>query len=332
MRYVETAPGCDLDLSDNTNLWGVPPSAQRALANADVSQWNRYPSAYSSELKCALSDYAGVDPSMVVVGCGSDDVLDSTIRAFATAGDSLALLDPTFSMIPVFAGVSGVSVIRIPPMTPNLTAAFAKAETKLTYLCSPNNPTGEVLSSTDIESIVTAAHGVVIIDEAYAEFAESNSLALVERYDNVLVTRTMSKAFGLAGFRIGFGIGATEIVERVESARGPYKVTTPGECAALAVLREDMDWVRTRAREAVTNRQRFAAELRAIGYPALESQANFVLVPVKDSAAIEAGMRARGIAVRRFDKLTSIGDAVRICIGPWPLMERCLDAFSEAAA
>lgn len=330
MRYVETAPGCDLDLSDNTNLWGVPPSAQRALASADVSQWNRYPSAYSNELKCALADYAGVDPSMIVVGCGSDDVLDSTIRTFATAGDSLALLDPSFSMIPVFAGVSGVSVMRIPRMTPDLTAAFANAGATLTYLCSPNNPTGEVLSSAGIESIVTAARGVVIIDEAYAEFSESSLLALAERYDNVLITRTMSKAFGLAGFRIGFGIGSTDLVERVESVRGPYKVTTPGECAALAVLREDMDWVKAKALEAVMNRQRFAAALCAIGHPPLESQANFVLVPVKDSGALEATMRARGIAVRRFDKLTSIGDAVRISIGPWPMMERCLDAFSEA--
>ena len=332
MKYVETAPGCDLDLSDNTNLWGVPPSAQLALDNADISQWSRYPSAYSNELKGGLADYVGVDPSMIVVGCGSDDVLDSAIRALTTVGDSLAQLDPSFSMIPVFAGVSGVSVRRIPRMTPGLALAFNSTRAKLIYLCSPNNPTGEVLAAAEIESIVSAAHGIVIIDEAYAEFAEGNSLALVKRYDNVLITRTMSKAFGLAGFRIGFGIGSPDLVERVEGARGPYKLTTPGECAALAVLRQNMEWVTTRAREAVKNRERFAAELSAMGHPPLDSQANFVLVPVKDSRAIEAVMRARGIAVRRFDNLTSIGDAVRITAGPWPMMERCLDAFREAVS
>ena len=332
MKYVETTPGCDLDLSDNTNLWGVPPSVQRALANANVSQWSRYPSAYSNELKSALADHVGVDPSMIVVGCGSDDVLDSSIRAFAATGESLAQLDPSFSMIPVFARVGGVSIVRISRASSSMSSAFIDASATLIYLCSPNNPTGEVLSAEDIESIVTAAHGIVIIDEAYAEFAEGSALGLVKRYDNVLITRTMSKAFGLAGFRIGFGIGSPDIIERVEAARGPYKVTIPSECAALAVLRQDMDWVKERARDAVMNRGRFAAELGAMGHPPLESQANFVLVPVKDSSVTETEMRVRGIAVRRFDNLTSIGDAVRISVGPWPMMERCLDAFWEAVA
>ena len=332
MKYIETEPGCDLDLSDNTNLWGAPPSVHRALAEADVSRLSRYPSAYSLELKRALARYAGVDPSMIVVGCGSDDVLDSAIRSLAARGDSLAQVDPSFSMIPVFAGVSSVSVTRISRAVSNLAAAFADAAAGITYLCSPNNPTGEVLSADIIEAIVNASRGVVIIDEAYAEFAETNSLGLLERHDNVLITRTMSKAFGLAGLRIGYGIGSPETIEHVEAARGPYKVTTLAECAALAVLRDGMDWVSEKVREAVTNRSRFATELCAVGYRPLDSRANFVLVPVEKSAAVEIRMRARGVAVRRFDKLTAIGDAVRIGIGPWPMMEQCLDAFRAATS
>lgn len=332
VKYIETEPGCDLDLSDNTNLWGPPPSLQRALKAIDPSRLSKYPSAYSDELKRALANYVGVDPSRIVVGCGSDDVLDSAIRAVACRGDSLVQLDPTFSMIPVFAGVSGVSVIRISRTLPTLTSAFANACASLTYLCSPNNPTGEVISPDVIDSIVKAARGVVIIDEAYAEFSEENSLRLLDLYDNVLITRTMSKAFGIAGLRIGYGIGSPGIIERVEAARGPYKVTTIAECAALAVLRGDMDWVTEKAREAVENRRRFAAELCATGHAPLDSRANFVLVPVENSETVESAMRARGVAVRRFDKLTSIGDAVRIGIGPWPMMERCLDAFRAATS
>lgn len=332
MRYVETEPGCDLDLSDNTNLWGAPPSVQRVLAQADVSRLSRYPSAYSMELKRALADYAGVDSSMIVVGCGSDDVLDSAIRSLAQRGESLAQLDPSFSMIPVFAQVSGISVIRISRAVSDLASAFAGSAARLTYLCSPNNPTGEVLSPNVVEAIVSTARGVVIIDEAYAEFAENNSLDLLCRYDNVLITRTMSKAFGIAGLRIGYGIGSPAIIERVEAARGPYKVSALAECAALAVFLNDLDWIKDKAYEAVTNRRRFVTELSAMGYCPLDSEANFVLVPVENSAAVESAMRGCSVAVRRFDKLAGIGDAVRIGIGPWPMMERCLDAFRTATS
>jgi histidinol-phosphate aminotransferase len=268
---------------------------------------------------------------MIVVGCGSDDVLDSAIRALTTPGDSLAQLDPSFSMIPVFAGVSGVSVIRISPRISDLVSAFSDAGAQLTYLCSPNNPTGEVLPADIIEDIVAGADGIVIIDEAYVEFSGTSSIGLLERYDNVLITRTMSKAFGIAGLRIGYGAGSPTLIERVEAARGPYKVTTLGEYAALAVLANDMDWVADKAREAVMNRRRFAEELYKAGYEPLDSNANFVLVPVPDSAGLERVMRDSGIAIRRMENLAAIGDAVRVTIGPWPVMERCLDAFTQAA-
>ena len=330
MRYVETTPGCDVNLSDNTNLWGPPPSVSRTLSQIEITQLSRYPSAYSDELKSALARYTVVDASMIVVGCGSDDVLDSAVRSLAGPDSSLAQLDPTFSMISAFANVSRVSVVAISRKTPNIDSAFANTGTSLTYLCSPNNPTGEALPPDVIESIVAAASGVVIIDEAYAEFAETSSLALLHRYDNVLITRTMSKAFGLAGFRIGYGIGSPRLIDRVEAARGPYKVTTVAERVALGVLCDDIGWVREKAAEAVTIRRKFITELRALGYTPLDSQANFVLVPVADSAAVECGMRNHGVALRRLNDLTDIGDAVRIGIGPWPMMQRCLDALKAA--
>lgn len=332
VRYVETLPGCNIDLSDNTNLWGTPPSVQRILSETDVSGLSRYPSAYSDELKQALARYAGVDPSMIVVGCGSDDVLDSAIRSLAAPGDTLATIDPSFSIIPAFAAVSHVSVIEIPATATNLESAFGNTVATLSYLCSPNNPTGTILSRDVIEAVASEARGTVIIDEAYAEFAGQTSFHLLKSQENVLITRTMSKAFGLAGFRIGYGAGSPHLIQRIESARGPYKVTTLAELVALAVLADDMSWVDETVREAVANRRRFAAELSAVGYPPLDSAANFVLVPVPDSAAVERALRARGIAVRRFANLTAIGDAVRISIGPWTMMERCLEAFEAAVS
>lgn len=330
-RFQDAVRGCDVDLSDNTNLWGPPPSLQRALT-ALATGVSRYPSAFSDDLKRAIAHYTGVDESCVVTGCGSDDVLDSAIRAFGVAGDRLAQLDPTFSMIRAFAALNGLTVTGISAHQENLATAFAETDARLIYLCSPNNPTGGVTSPDVIEAIVAGSTGIVIIDEAYIDFGGVSSLRLVERYDNLLVTRTFSKAFGLAGFRVGYGVGAPELVRQVECARGPYKISTLSERVAIAVLENDTEWMARRVAETVSNRERLQRELATIEYPALQSGANFVLVPVSNAERAEAFMRDAGVAVRRFDRLPGIGDAVRITVGPWPMMEKCLDAFRGAVS
>jgi len=330
-RYVESEPGCRIDLSDNTNLWGAPPSVGQVLTSMGPHIVSRYPSAYSNDLKLALARYAGVDPSMIVVGCGSDDVLDSAIRSLAAPGEVLAHLDPSFSMISSFAAVSGLRVVTISPLSSETADRFGATRAGITYLCSPNNPTGAVLKPEVIEEIVATARGPVIIDEAYFEFCGQSSVRLLELYDNVLITRTMSKAFGLAAIRVGYGIGNPDLIARVEAARGPYKVTLLSECIATSVLDNDMIWVNARAADAVRSRVAFRARLDQIGKPALESGGNFVLVPVRDSFVAESHLRSRDIAVRRFAGLTGIGDALRISIGPANLMEPCIDALKEVA-
>ena len=330
-RFEDAARGCEVDLSDNTNLWGHPPSLQRALTAFATGEVSRYPSAFSDDLKGAIARHTGVGESCVVTGCGSDDVLDSAIRAFGVAGNTLAQLDPTFSMIRAFAALNGLTVTGI-INEGDLAAAFAETDAQLIYLCSPNNPTGGVIGPDVIEAIVAASTGIVIIDEAYIDFGGVSSLRLVERYDNVLVTRTFSKAYGLASFRVGYGVGAPELIRQVECARGPYKVSALSERVAIDALASDTEWVTHRAKEAVANRDRFCKELTALGTPPLPSGANFVLVPVASAQSVEAFMRDAGVAVRRFDRLPAIGDAVRITVGPWPLMQRCLDAFRGAVS
>ena len=328
-RYEEVAPGCSVDLSDNTNLWGSPSSVGRVITSTRVDEMSRYPSAYSADLKTSIAKYAGVDASMVATGCGSDDVLDSALRAFGRHGDAVALLDPTFSMMRSFASASGLRIAPIRFDEADLSSAFRATGASITYLCSPNNPTGGSLGPQVIESIVADAPGIVIIDEAYIDFGGIASTDLLERYENVLITRTMSKAFGLAGFRVGYGLGSQDVIDRVEAARGPYKVSALSERVAIEVLASDTGWVRQRAAEVIENRGRLALELSILGCPPLESSANFVLVPVRDAGRIESGMRARSIAVRTFTGLTGIGDAVRITVGPWGVMQKCLSALSE---
>jgi histidinol-phosphate aminotransferase len=319
-----------VDLSDNTNLWGAPPAALRALSAVVENDVTRYPVAYEPALAAALADYVGVSADMIACGCGSDDVLDSAIRAFAEPGEVLCLPEPSFSMIPVFARANGLSPISIP-----LTASFdvdadAALETRarITYLCSPNNPTGGALRRDVVERIVAEARGLVIIDQAYVEFGGDSYIDLVASGRPVLITRTMSKAFGLAGLRVGYGIGSPELIGEVLKARGPYKVSAPAERAAIAALESDRGWVANRVNEVIGNRSRFRAELARRGMTSLESSANFVLLPVADCAAVSRRLERAGIRVRAFPGLAGTGDAIRIAIGPWYMMQPCLDALA----
>jgi histidinol-phosphate aminotransferase len=343
--YAPDLAECAVDVSDNTNLWGVPPAAWRALAEAPAAVVARYPSLYAGPLRNAIARYLSLADGTstgIVTGCGSDDVIDSAMRAFGVAGDRIAFSVPTFSMFPTFARLNGLDPVSIP-----LTAHYdvdaerlVHAGAKITYLCTPNNPTATALSRGAVEYVAEHASGVVLIDEAYAEFAPETFIDLASRYDRVLVTRTFSKAFGLAGLRAGYGVGSTDVVRMVERARGPYKVNALAERAVLAVLEESpeaLGWVRTHAALAVENRERLATGLRAIGLVPLPSAANFVFVPTARAAVLARGLRERGVLVRAFTGLPtdlemlagSNGAALRIGVGPWETMQVVLGALGE---
>lgn len=328
------ASGVALDLSDNTNRFGVPPAAAAALAAFDPARATRYPGASNDALRAALAAYAGVRADEVVTGCGSDDVLDAALRAFGAPGERLAFPAPTFVMVAHYARANALEPVPVAPLpggVPDVDALLA-ARARHVYLCSPNNPTGGTLPDGTLERVLAATEGLVILDEAYAEFAGTSAVATAPARGRLLVARTLSKAFALAGLRIGWGVGAAELVLAIEKARGPYRVNAAAEAAATAALAHDVPWVRERAAEAVRMRERFADALRAAGFAPLPSAANFVLVPVADAGAAAAALRARGIAVRAFAALPGVGDALRITVAPWPLLERVLAALPACAS
>ena len=332
--YAPDRSPCAIDVSDNTNLFGVPPTALDILRSAAVSTITRYPTLYAGGLKAALARYAGVEPSEIVTGCGSDDVLDSAIRAVAEPGSIVAVPDPSFAMIPIFARMNALRPVTVPLLPDHDIDADGLLATgaRVIYICSPNNPTGTVASPDAVRRVLREARGLVILDEAYAEFAGSGYLAEAPRHARLLVVRTLSKAFGLAGLRIGYAAGSADLVAEVEKSRGPYKVNALAERAAIAALEDDRAWVTDHIREAVRNRDRFAAELRTLGLDPLPSAANFLLVPLEDAAAVGAAMRRAGVAVRPMPDLPVVGDAIRISIGPWPMMQSVLDALRAARA
>ena len=345
--YSPDLAECAVDVSDNTNLWGPPPAARRSLATAPDAAVSRYPSLYSAPLRSAVARYLGLGGGAavgVVTGCGSDDVIDSTMRAFGAPGDRIAFSAPTFSMIPTFARLNGLEPVSIP-----LTERFdvdaeqlVSLHAKITYLCTPNNPTATALSRAAVEFVAANARGVVLIDEAYAEFAPETFVDLVTRFERLIVARTFSKAFGLAGLRVGYGVGGAETTALVERARGPYKVNALAERAVLAALDESDDalgWVRAHAALAVENRERLTARLVSMGFAPLPSAANFLFVPTARAVVLARRMRERGVLVRAFAGLPrdlgvlaeSNGEALRIGVGPWDVMQRVLGTLEEVA-
>jgi histidinol-phosphate/aromatic aminotransferase/cobyric acid decarboxylase-like protein len=237
-------------------------------------------------------------------------------------------------MIPIFAQMNGLQYVGVTERAdhqPDLDALLATTP-RILYLCSPNNPTGALLQRETLERAVREAPGVVFVDEAYAEFSGVSAVELARRVDNLLVIRTMSKAFGLAGLRVGYGIGATSLVRDVEKSRGPYKLNSVAEQMALAALRHDMHWVQEHVALAVQNRERLATALRDRGYAPLESHANYVCVPVARAVDVGQGLRARGVAARPFPALPHVGDTLRVSVGPWNLVQRFLEAFDDATA
>jgi len=328
--YSPSKVKCSVDLSDNTNLFGIPPAAERVLRETATTQVSRYPAGYAPDLKQAVARYTGVDPSWVTTGCGSDDVIDSTLRAFLEPGELFAFPDPTFVMMPYLSKVNGLRGVAV-PLKPDFdidVEGLLATGAKLIYVCSPNNPTGTVASRAALERLVDNAPGIVLLDEAYAEFARESHLDLASR-PNVLVARTMSKAFGLAGMRVGYAVGNPTLVAEVEKARGPYKVTGLSERMAAAALSEDVPWMKARAEESLAIRARLVAELETLGLKTLPSEANFVMVPLLGAPAVAERMRQRDVNVRAFQGLKGIGDALRIGCAPWTQIEAALGALRE---
>jgi histidinol dehydrogenase len=334
--YDPARPSVALDLSANTNLWGACPPALDALRTA--SPPTAYPTPYAEALKSAIAGSWRVSASQVVTGCGSDDLIDSALRAFCEPGAVVAFPAPTFPMAHVFARMNAAEP-RPVPVGPDGDLTDAAMDALVTadvvYLCRPNNPTGAVIPRPQVVALMERARGLVLVDEAYGEYAGESLLEPALASGRAVVLRTFSKAYGLAALRVGYAMGPEPLIRVVERSRGPYKVGGPAERAATAAIRDGRAWVAGIVRQTVLNREALATALRARTLRAFDSRANFVLVappePVAGwAAAVRTTLLDRGILVRAFPALDAVGDAVRVTVGPEPIMERFLDALDHA--
>lgn len=332
--YAPDRRPIEVDLSDNTNRWGTHPAALEVVRTAPVEALTRYPSVYADAFRSAVAARYRVPLESVATGCGSDDLLDSTFRAAGEPGERISYLSPTFSMVETFARMNGMEPVPLPwpPGAPPEPEALLACDPALVYLCRPNNPTGEVLPRRWVERLLAAggdAGPVVLLDEAYADFQGEDFLESAPRTRRLVVVRTLSKSYGLAGLRVAFAVGAPEVIREVEISRGPYKVNRLAEATAVVALEDREGWVPPILEEVRRNRGWLQERLVDRGFRPLPSGANFLLVPVSDAAVTVAALRERGVAVRPFPDLHGVGDGIRVSIGPMHELERFLAALDE---
>jgi histidinol-phosphate aminotransferase len=295
--------------------------------HAAAPRLNRYPEPQPAEVVARLASLYGVTPDRVLVTRGSDEGIDLLLRAFCRAGqDSILTTPPTYGMYAVAAGIQGARVITVPLVREKDFALDADAvlravtpETKLVFLCSPNNPTGQLLDRDDVLHIVTtlATRAVVVVDEAYAEFSTEPSLVQeLGANPNLVVLRTLSKAFGLAGARVGVTLASPQLIGVLQKIIAPYPIPAPVVRAALDALAPTaIAAARQSALDLVGERRRLTAALSKLPHvrKIWPSDANFLLTEVTDSARVMSIARSAGLVIR--DRSKDVPNTVRITIG-----------------
>ena len=337
-RYRIDRTPVEVDLSDNTNHWGAHPDALEVVWRADWDTLGRYPEPYAASLRGAVSKRLGVPAECVTTGCGADDVLDCAYRSSGHTGNTVAFCVPTFSMADYLARMNGFGTDAVSWANAlDDPGRLFRNDPSLLYVCRPNNPTGHVVPLDWLEGVLKLAAEssvLVVVDEAYAEFADHSLVERAVERPRLLVTRTLSKAFGLAGLRVGYGIGTPDTALEIEKARGPFKVGRVAGEAAVAALNDESGWLRGTLKEARANRERLTTALEERGLEPLESHANFVLFKAPGPAAQDdaRALRRRSVAVRPFADAHPRGEALRVTVAPWPILERFLRALDARVA
>lgn len=331
-------PGVDqvLRLASNENPLGPSPRAAEAYRELSA-ELHRYPDGGATTLRDAIAETYGLDGARIVCGAGSDELISLLTRAYAGPGDEVLYSRHGFLMYPISAKGVGARPVAVPER--NLQAdvdallAAVTEDTRILFLANPNNPTGSYLPESEIERLQAGLPESVllVIDAAYAEYVEAADyeagVRLVEKHDNVVMTRTFSKIHGLAALRLGWAYCPPAVADVLNRLRGPFNVSAPALAAGEAAIR-DQDYV-ARCREDNSKvRAAFIEGLKRLNLRAEPSEGNFVLVRFSDAAAAAEHLKRKGILVRRMDSY-GLAEHLRITIGTAADMDRVLQALSS---
>jgi histidinol-phosphate aminotransferase len=318
----------------NTNENPYPASSQIAAAVAeDLEKARFYSDPVCMEVRKAAAKVYGLTPEQVIVGNGSDDILNILIRATTQPGEVVASFSPSYSLYETLAELQGATFRKI-----EFTEDYAVPEeldlagVRILFLVNPNAPSGTMVSHDVIRRVCAACPGIVVVDEAYADFATENAIGLLSEIDNLVVSRTFSKSYSLAGLRIGLGLASPAIIEQLMKVKDSYNVNRLSQVAAVAAL-EDQDALQAHTEAIVATRERTRKALEEMGLFIYPSQTNFLLVrfAAKPAAQIYDELKARNILVRYFSK-PRLDDCLRISIGTDEEMDQVLAALREILA
>jgi histidinol-phosphate aminotransferase len=303
----------------NTNENPFPPSDRvlQAAREMEAELLRRYPNPTADAFRAAAGKLLNVTPEMILCGNGSDELLTIATRTFVPPGGKLAFPMPTYSLYPVLSRLQEASAVTV-PWEDNWalpTAALLACKADAIYLANPNAPSGTFVSPTKMEELTQQFDGALLIDEAYVDFADDNCAALVRECPNVIITRTLSKAYSLAGLRFGYAVAQPQVIAEMMKVKDSYNCDAISVLLATAAIcdqeyaRKNWDYVRS-------ERQRLSAELTQMGWDVLPSHANFILVSCPDGRGRDAylGLKRQGILVRYFDQ-PGLADKIRITIG-----------------
>lgn len=305
-----------IKLNSNENPFPPSPRVKEILRKMAYEDLRLYPDPVSLELRERLGTLYGFSPNQIICGNGSDDILNIIIRTFAQPGEAIGFFEPTFPLYRVLGMIHGVKIISIPLAEPYDHPPMPSKRLKVFFLANPNSPVGFGYPTVLISQMAQRTNGIFVVDEAYAEFSKGNALSLVRDFENVIVVRTVSKSYSLAGVRLGYAIGHEKWIGEMFKVKDPFNVTRFTQAVVAAAL-EDQEYFRKNISRIVERREWFTREATALGYRVIPSQANFIFPqPPQKGRGVKfyEALLSRKVLTRYYDE-EGLKDGVRLTIG-----------------
>jgi histidinol-phosphate aminotransferase len=317
-------------LNTNENPYPPSPAVLKVISEIKPEQLRRYPDPMGNVFREAAAKINGVGTDWILVCNGGDELLSMAFTAFCDRKRPAAYPVPTYSLYPVLAEIQGCKVIEVPfDEEFNLPSKLARTKAALTIVCNPNAPSGTIIDSEELAELAAEIKGVLLIDEAYVDFAEKTSIELVKQFDNVIILRSLSKGYSLAGLRFGYAIAKPAMIDGLLKVKDSYNTDAIAIAAATAAINDQGYFTQT-VEKVKAERKRLSAELRAIGFALPDSSSNFVFAEHKDRKAkvIFQNLVEKNIYVRYWD-LPGIENKLRISIGTPEQNNTLLSALKE---
>ena len=319
-----------IKLNSNENPFPPSPRVKEVLTRLNYEDLRIYPDPMSLEIREKLGSLYGFSAHQIICGNGSDDILNIIVRTFVQPGEAIGLYEPTFPLYRVVGVIHGSRVISIPVAEPFDRPPDPPAGVRVFFLANPNSPVGFAYPISLVAELAQKVKGIFVVDEAYVEFARENALNLVRDLENVIVVRTVSKSYSLAGARLGYAIGNEELIEEMSKVKDPFNVTRLTQAVVAAAL-HDQEYFRKNISRIIELREWFTKEAVALGYRIIPSQANFVFPqPPQKGRGVRfyQTLFDRKILTRHYDE-EGLRDGVRMTIGAREEMESALQVLKE---